>query len=983
MKQKKQHQLHSKPIMEELEPRQLFSGGLEGIIVENQLLDGGIHSDLNAGYSQTPASENIAQNIETVATERKELVFIDTDVENYQQLLNDILAQGEEDRNIEVILLDNERDGIEQISETLANYDNLDAVHLISHGSEGSVELGNTYLNTESLNKNLLAISDWAEAFSENGDFLIYGCNLAATDEGQSLVDALSQLTQTDVAASDDLTGSALLGGDWNLEFTTGTVETATAISALAQQTWNSLLAETVYESNETVDETLLVDNSNTWTQSFYHTSGAGSYDVNSVSIWLKETGATAQTITVSLRSGAYNGPVLASATIDTSNLNSTMTRHDLALSSTVNLFDNVAYYLSIENPSGDGNIFLGSEQTGTYLQGLLLNSGVTTSKDMVFRISQVTANSNELIPSYSQQVQGGGVVVDTAGMRLDTAFSGGTSSPSFTISGMPAGATVRDAFLYVSELDFGNVPLDNQFTLNGTSVTMSQIGSSDDTGWGSNGVVTFRADVTSIVNANVNGDNTYDLGDANDLQIQDDYEGATLVVVYEDTSAATNSLITINDGSITSRDTSSLNQSLQFNGGTPIGQSFSNATLTLVAFDGQNSFPDSVINFQSNSAGSSTTIVSANSAGSDNGGSEQYEIDITSLISQTDTSATLTQTSNSSLDYIVYPVAVSVIEFSNEAPTATDNTISTNVDTSKTLTVADFNYSDTESDPFTQVQIVSQETTGALKLNGIDVTTGQVISVSDINSNLLTFTPGAGESGASYATFSYRVHDGNQYSVTTSTLSVLTASFDSDEDGFTYADDTFGTSNPGFSTGTYHAAVGFNGGGLLIDLGGANTGGPTSGGYSKTFNLAVDTTVTVSLRYKLIMSSEYESNEYGEAILDIDGTRYGNDTNSSLIHTVGDGNGGSDDDSGWLTENFDIALSAGSHTLTIGAYNNDSTAIDEWMEVYFDDVSVTTPVYNTHGCGSDILQRNDRFYWVRHIECNICRSRTENWGGH
>ncbi len=38
-------------------------------------------------------------------------------------------------------------------------------------------------------------------------------------------------MTRADVAASTDVTGSVALGGDWNLERTTGTVETA-ALSA-------------------------------------------------------------------------------------------------------------------------------------------------------------------------------------------------------------------------------------------------------------------------------------------------------------------------------------------------------------------------------------------------------------------------------------------------------------------------------------------------------------------------------------------------------------------------------------------------------------------------------------------------------------------------------------------------------------------------------------------------------------------------------
>ena len=117
---------------------------------------------------------------------------------------------------------------------------------------------------------------------------------------------------------------------------------------------------------------------------------------------------------------------------------------------------------------------------------------------------------------------------------------------------------------------------------------------------------------------------------------------------------------------------------------------------------------------------------------------------------------------------------------------------------------------------------------------------------------------------------------------------------------------------------GTYDAAGGFSGGGLRVDLAGGLTGAPVSGGWSDTFNLAQAETVTVSLRYRMIFAANFEPDEYGEVILDIDGTRYGAALNNSLFHQDGDGNGGVADDTGWLYAEFDIALSAGSHTLTV-----------------------------------------------------------------
>ncbi len=65
---------------------------------------------------------------------RQELVLVDTDTPNYQQLIDDLLTSEDDSRHLEVILLDNTRDGIHQVTEILSNYQGLDAVHLISHG---------------------------------------------------------------------------------------------------------------------------------------------------------------------------------------------------------------------------------------------------------------------------------------------------------------------------------------------------------------------------------------------------------------------------------------------------------------------------------------------------------------------------------------------------------------------------------------------------------------------------------------------------------------------------------------------------------------------------------------------------------------------------------------------------------------------------------------------------------------------------------
>ena len=141
------------------------------------------------------------------------------------------------------MLLDNQRDGIDQIGAILAGRTDIGAVHLISHGNNGAVQLGSGTLDLQSLSDRAGEIASWSGAFTPDADILIYGCNVAGSPDGRTLVDGLAKLTGADVAASANLTGSAAVGGDWNLEYETGRIDTALAIDQATRQAWTGVLA--------------------------------------------------------------------------------------------------------------------------------------------------------------------------------------------------------------------------------------------------------------------------------------------------------------------------------------------------------------------------------------------------------------------------------------------------------------------------------------------------------------------------------------------------------------------------------------------------------------------------------------------------------------------------------------------------------------------------------------------------------------------
>ena len=155
----------------------------------------------------------------TTRQTQNQIVFIDSAVHDLATLLAG-LAPG-----MEVVMLQPGSDGLGQIAAALAGRSNLQAIHLISHGSSGEIQLGNTSLSSANLAQYQSALQGIGSHLSASGDILIYGCDVAAGIQGQNLVQQIAQIAQADVAASTTLTGAAALGGNWVLEYQQGSIE--------------------------------------------------------------------------------------------------------------------------------------------------------------------------------------------------------------------------------------------------------------------------------------------------------------------------------------------------------------------------------------------------------------------------------------------------------------------------------------------------------------------------------------------------------------------------------------------------------------------------------------------------------------------------------------------------------------------------------------------------------------------------------------
>ncbi len=166
------------------------------------------------------------------------IVFVDARVSNYQSLIAGVNTS-------EVFVLDPNRDGVDQITEVLADRSHISSVHIVSHGDSASLELGNTQLSSETLHAYSGDLQAWAKSLTPNADILLYGCNVASSEAGEKLIQQVSQLTGADLNASNDLTGNAALGGDWQLEAATGKIESSLAFQPQSLEDYEATLATT------------------------------------------------------------------------------------------------------------------------------------------------------------------------------------------------------------------------------------------------------------------------------------------------------------------------------------------------------------------------------------------------------------------------------------------------------------------------------------------------------------------------------------------------------------------------------------------------------------------------------------------------------------------------------------------------------------------------------------------------------------------
>ena len=148
-----------------------------------------------------------------------DIAFVDSNLADIDSIISNLESQG-----ISVIQISGD-DAIDQITDYLVSSDEqFDSIQIFSHGNDGHFKLGSTTVNNTTVDAYSDQLAAWGDALSSEGDILIYGCDVAANDDGMAMLQKIADFTGADVAASTDTTGFA---GNWVLEHQIGIIDTA------------------------------------------------------------------------------------------------------------------------------------------------------------------------------------------------------------------------------------------------------------------------------------------------------------------------------------------------------------------------------------------------------------------------------------------------------------------------------------------------------------------------------------------------------------------------------------------------------------------------------------------------------------------------------------------------------------------------------------------------------------------------------------
>ena len=383
-----------------LESRQLFDGAAlaETAIHEASASDLVHHESATepAKALDIPHAATADAASEKPGSAASEVYVIDQHISGWQSLVDQV-PQGSQ-----VVIIDENSSGLSQLADALKGETNISAIHILSHGASDTITLGTDVLTADNLSAWSSQLSAIGASLSDSGDILLYGCDVSAQDN--AFITRFAEVTQADVAASSDMTGSAALSGDWVLENHTGSIEAKTFAFD-----YDGLLAGpevTAPEKGITVAE-----------PSSLNAAGA---DTATLSGWQVSTTDASETVIVTV--SLSNSAIGKLSDSQTSNASLTMTGSASKAQAWLNSITFTSADVELGNTAASGKLDVTVRDSAGVSTSKSIDVTVTPSNDPVS-----VADATQNVP----EIESGGSVITTVTLNaIDAEVTAGTQQP-------------------------------------------------------------------------------------------------------------------------------------------------------------------------------------------------------------------------------------------------------------------------------------------------------------------------------------------------------------------------------------------------------------------------------------------------------------------------------------------------------------------------------------------------------------------------
>ena len=660
-------------------------------------------------------------------TKTQNLIFIDKALPEYANLAECIDLQSSA-----IVFIDPlQYQGLSAITSEIEKYSGLKSIHIISHGASARIIIGNTDLWDEDLLANQKILQNWKAHVSDGADLILYGCSIASTSEGEKFAQNFASLTGMDVAASIDLTGNSSMGGDWDLEYQTGSIETPIAFNKNIEN-YQYILQGLNYADLRNYTE---VDEGTSGDGVWTYPDGSGRTAYQS-----KNTSMPVYLLSdeVSVINKVFKGTIAVDLTAGDND--------DIGFAFGYQSTTNTYLWSWDKNGIPYGTI----RPNGGHLlyHKTALASGFSTLPGTLLGAVNGTSQQWSHGVTYQFEIL---YTSDRIRIKIDGNEKFDVSASDAGVASFPAG---RFGFYNYSQ---GNVTFGNVQTASASDEQVPPTAQNDYYGMSPNttlnigrldGILTNDYDanldefsiilVSGVSHGSLNlnlADGSFTYTPTTNYQGLDEFS----YKLVEDGTGDESTVRSVSIGIIESNEgpTDIQLSNNQISEGAP-----NNATIGAFTTTDANN-PDDVHDYSLTDNGGGRFTVNDN----------QLIVANYSLLTPGDYTITVRSTD---LFGLSTEKSFTITVISNSRPTSSNSTITINEDTNHSFQTSDFSFNDADGDSFGGIRIESTETAGDLEYNGSDVFAETVVS--DIS--LLVFKTPSETSGTPYAAFTFKVLD-------------------------------------------------------------------------------------------------------------------------------------------------------------------------------------------------------------------------------